>query len=223
LFSPGLLAFLIATAGPPRSPLADIGPAPATVLVDTAGKRFDLASLRGKVVLVSFVYTNCNGVCPATTQTLTRIQRRLKEANLWGAAVAFVSITLDPKRDTTAALRQYARLFGADPSNWHFLTGSPGDVGSVIAAWGIWVKSDPSGVLDHSSRIFLLDPRGRQREIYNLEFLQAESVLQDVRRLLGEIPEKSFPPPTNSSGNCQPPAGPQQKGLRARPIVSASG
>ena len=69
---------------------------------------------------------------------------------------------------------------------WHFLTGSPEKVNEVIAAWDMWVKSDPTGVLDHPSRIFLLDPRGRQREIYNLEFLKPETVLEDVRELLSK-------------------------------------
>ena len=65
-------------------------------------KPFDLAKLRGKVVLVSFVYTTCNGVCPLTTQALVGIQKKLQEAKLWGKSVEFVSITLDPKRDTAA-------------------------------------------------------------------------------------------------------------------------
>jgi protein SCO1/2 len=166
------------------SPLADIGPAPRTVLVDAAGKPFDLASLKGKVVLVSFVYTTCTGACPATTQAIARIQDVLKEAKLWDTSVAFVSITLDPKRDTPEVLREYARLFHADPAAWHFLTGPPGQVQSVIADWGMWVKTGPTGALDHPSRVFLLDPKGRQREIYNLEFLKPSDVLQDVRGLV---------------------------------------
>jgi len=167
-----------------RSRLADIGQAPRTVLVDSNGRPFDLSKLRGKVVLLSFVYTTCNGVCPATTQTLVRIQHALREAQLWKNSVEFVSITLDPKRDTPEILNRYARLFGADAAAWHFLTGEPTQVGSVIKAWGMWVKSDPTGALDHPSRIFLLDREGHQREIYNLEFLKAESVLDDARELL---------------------------------------
>jgi protein SCO1 len=186
LFSSWLLALLLMTAGPPSSPLADIGPAPPTVMVDTAGNRFEIASLRGKVVLVSFVYTTCNGVCPVTTQTLTGIQKRLHEAKLWRTSVEFVSITLDSKRDTPEVLGRYAKLFGADLAAWHFLTGPPEKVEPAITAWGMWVKSDPTGVLDHPSRIFLLDPQGRQREIYNLEFLKADSVIEDVRSLLAE-------------------------------------
>ena len=44
----------------------------------------------------------------------------------------------------------------------------------MIAAWGMWARIGPAGVLDHPSRIFLLDQAGRQREIYNLEFLKSE-------------------------------------------------
>jgi protein SCO1/2 len=183
------LLFLTLTsvaANPPPSRLATIGPAPPTVLVDSEEKPFDLATLKGKVVLVSFVYTTCNGVCPLTTQAQSHVQKTLQEAKLWGKSVEFVSITLDPKRDTPAVLRSYSHRWGADPAAWHFLTGSPQEVNEVIAAWDMWVKSDSTGVVDHPSRIFLLDRRGCQREIYNLEFLKPETVLDDVRSLLAE-------------------------------------
>lgn len=175
---------LFAVGSAQSGPLADIGPAPRTVLVDSAGKPFDLASLHGKVVVVSFIYTTCTGVCPATTQAMVRVRNTLREAKLWGSSVEFVSITLDPGRDTPDVLRQYAKLFRADDPSWHFLTGPPEEVRSVIAGWDMWVKAGPTGALDHPSRIFLLDPRGHRREIYNLEFLTPEAVLDDVRRLL---------------------------------------
>src|SRR5262249_22626647 len=154
----------------------------------------DLAARRGKVVLVSFIYTTCTGVCPGTTQALGRIQEVLKEAALLGKSVELVSITLDPKRDTPEVLRQYARNFGADRAAWHFLTGRPEQVESVIAAWGMWARSDASGAIDHPSRIFLLDRQGHEREIYHLEFLQPPSVLEDVRTLLAEQAAKGAPP-----------------------------
>jgi protein SCO1 len=174
-----LASILLAT-----SPLADIGPAPATVLIDAAGKPFDLAGLRGKAVLVSFVYTTCGGTCPATTHTLTRVQQALEEAGLWGTRVEFVSITLDPARDRPEVLARYARVYDADPAAWHFLTGSPDAVARVIAAWDMWVKPGPNGMLDHPSRIFLLDPRGHRREIYSLEFLRPAAVVRDVETVL---------------------------------------
>jgi protein SCO1/2 len=181
-----MTALVLALTESAPSPLADIGPAPRTVLVDSSGEPFDLASLKGKVVVVSFVYTTCTGVCPGTTQAMAQVKQALKEARLWGNSVEFVSITLDPVRDTADVLRRYAKLFRADDTAWHFLTGPPEEVRSVIADWGMWVKAGPTGALDHPSRIFLLDPRGHRREIYNLEFLTPRSVVQDVRGLLGE-------------------------------------
>jgi protein SCO1 len=190
LFTSWILALLAATSGAPTSRLADIGPAPRTVLVDSRNEPFDLEKLRGKIVLVSFVYTTCNGVCPVTTQALVRVQKKLEDAKLWGKSVEFVSITLDPKRDTAPVLQNYAKLWGAESPEWHFLTGAPEDVSKVVTAWDMWVKSDALGVLDHPSRIFLIDGRGREREIYNLEFLKPETVLEDVRDLLKESSAK---------------------------------
>ena len=97
MFSSWILTLALVTAEAPSSRLANIGPAPRTVLVDSAGKPFDLATLKGKVVLVSFVYTTCNGVCPLTTAGTRRVQKKLQEAKLWGKSVEFVSITLDPE------------------------------------------------------------------------------------------------------------------------------
>ncbi len=191
MFASMIIAGWLAFAGPSSSPLADIGPAPRTVLMDADGKPFDLASLKGKVVLVSFVYTTCTGTCPGTTQAMVRVRKTLDEAHLWGDSVAFVSITLDPRRDTADTLRQYARVFRANDPSWHFLTGKPEKVAAVIADWDMWVKELPNGALDHPSRVFLLDPRGHQREIYSLEFLTPAAVLRDVRWLLDE---SSSPP-----------------------------
>jgi protein SCO1/2 len=185
-----LAAFMLLTATAPSKRLADIGPAPRTVLVGSSGKSFDLASLKGKVVVVSFVYTTCNGACPATTRALSNIQKALEQAKLWGKSVEFVSISLDPERDTPDVLNRYARLFNADLPNWHFLTGTRSDVQSVIAAWGMWAKIGPAGVLDHPSRIFLVDTQGRQREIYSLEFLKNDTVREDVVELLSEVSKK---------------------------------
>ena len=182
-----------------KSSLADIGPAPPVALIDSDGKPFELGRLRGKVVLVSFIYTTCAGTCPATTFGLSRIERALDEAKLWGRSVEFVSITLDPARDTPEVLARYARLYGADLPAWHFLTGPADRVGQVIAAWGMWVRPGPSGALDHPSRIFLVDQKGRQREIYNLDFLKPAAVVQDVQALLAEAAETASPRPADQS------------------------
>jgi protein SCO1 len=166
--------------------LADIGPSPPVELIDSESRPFSLESLRGKTVLVSFLYTTCNGSCPLTAAALDRVHRKLREERLWGHSVEFVSITLDPAHDTPEALARYARIYRADPKSWHFLTGTPEQVAKVIATWDMWVKIDASGVIDHPSRIFLLDRRGHRREIYSLETLAPEAVALDIRGLLAE-------------------------------------
>jgi protein SCO1/2 len=172
------------------SPLADIGPAPEVSLTDQASQPFRLAGLRGKVVLVSFIYTTCSGACPATTHTLYRVQQELKAAKHWGSNVEFVSISLDPERDRPDVLKRYAETFDADMDHWHFLTGPSDRMAEVIASWDMWARKNAAGVLDHPSRIFLLDGRGHRREIYSLESLRPETVRRDVEGLLEESPNR---------------------------------
>ncbi|CAN5843128.1 hypothetical protein BH23PLA1_BH23PLA1_08470 [soil metagenome] len=189
-----LSVFLFAASASPAVDLAVIRPAPEVELIEAGtGELFRLSELRGKAVLVGFVYTTCNGSCPATTHTMYRAQEALKEAGLWGDRVEFVSISLDPKTDTSEVLDRYAQIYAADRSAWHFLTGDPERVAEVIAAWDMWARIGPSGTLDHPSRIFLLDPQGQQREIYNLEFLKPETVLRDVLEVLGDRPGPAHP------------------------------
>lgn len=175
------LALLLADA--PSSRLAIIQPAPDFTLTTQADKPLRFADLRGKVVLVSFIFTTCNGTCPATTARMTQVQHQAKARGLAGR-VQFVSITLDPVRDTPETLRNYARLYAVELDNWSFLTGPRENVERVVANWGMWAKPAADGQLDHPSRVFLVDPRGQVREVYNVDLFKIEWVLDDVQHLL---------------------------------------
>jgi protein SCO1/2 len=189
----GFLAFLMlaaATDAQARSSrLAVIRRAPDFALVNQAGKPVSLADLRGQVLLVSFVFTTCNGSCPATTHRMCQVQDELKRRSLaQGKHARLISITLDPTRDTPQVLKTYAALYDADLSMWDFLSGTTGDVAKVIADWGMWVRPSKNGQLDHPSRVFLVDGRGIIREIYNLDFLRPHWVVDDILLLLDEAP-----------------------------------
>ncbi len=179
---------LLAGADPAAgSRLAVIQAAPDFALTDQDGKAVRRADLAGKVLLVSFVFTTCNGSCPATTARLEKVQAALKAKGLLKAGrVRLVSITLDPARDTPAVLRRYMQTYDADPASWSFLTGGAAEVAAVIKAWGMWVRPAANGQLDHPSRIFLVDARGRVREIYNLAFLKPAWAVEDVELLVNE-------------------------------------
>jgi protein SCO1/2 len=83
---------------PDRQRLPEIAPAPAFTLISRDGARVSLADLRGKVAAVTFIYTLCGDTCPVLTPMMALVADRL--GRNFGRKVAFVSITIDPERDT---------------------------------------------------------------------------------------------------------------------------
>jgi protein SCO1/2 len=157
------------------------------------GRPFRLSSLRRKAVLVSFVFTTCSGTCPATTHRMILAAEKLTSAKLIDK-VHIVSITLDPARDKPAVLRDYMRLYEIDTKHWTFLTGAQREIEKVLADWGMWARPAANGQLDHPSRVFLLDSRGRLREIYDLQFFRPRWVRDDVQLLLKEAGRRTAQP-----------------------------
>ena len=179
------LIALLSAADAPASRLAVIRAAPDFQLIDAQEKTITLHQFRGQAVLVAFFFTTCNGTCPATTARLAKIQEAVaKHADLKDR-VQILSITLDPERDTPEKLRGYQRLYEVDERNWSFVTGTKPDMRGTLAAWGIWAKPAANGQLDHPSRVYLVDPKGDIREIYNLEFLRVPWVVEDIKLVLG--------------------------------------
>jgi protein SCO1/2 len=143
---------------------AEAEPAPDFELVDQDGRPRSLASLRGKVVLLDFVWANCPGPCPILTGTHVRAQKILPaEAR---ERVWFASVTLDPERDTPEALRQYALKRGADLASWSFLTGPAAQVEDVVRRYGVGSARLPNGEIQHVVVTFLIDAEGRVAKRY---------------------------------------------------------
>jgi protein SCO1/2 len=136
----------------------DEQPAPDFALVDQDGEPLALEDLRGRVLLVDFVYTHCPGPCPILTGLHVEALRALPDAVR--DRVHFVSISLDPERDTPDALRRYAEARGADDPHWSFLTGEPEVVADVLARWGVGSMPGENGEIEHLVASFLVDPQG---------------------------------------------------------------
>ena len=183
----GLVLPVHADESSSKSRLSVIRSAPDFSLTDQDGTIFRMADQREKILLVSFIFTTCSGTCPATTHRMGLVQRELAARGLFKEGrVRLLSITVDPDRDTPEVLRQYLKTYDADPASWSFLTGPVRDVQRVLAAWGMWARPGPNGQLDHPSRIYLVDGKGRVREIYNLGFLKPSWVAEDVQLLADE-------------------------------------
>lgn len=158
-----------------EQPLAKIAPAPEFTLT-SLGTPVSLADLRGKVVAVTFIYTLCTDTCPVLTPMMSFVQDRL--GSDFGTKVAFVSITIDPERDTPAVLKEYARAFGADLGGCAFLTGAPETIREVTRRYGVFAAQAANGDVDHSFLTSIVDPRG----ILRVKYLGARFDPEDFRR-----------------------------------------
>jgi protein SCO1/2 len=161
-----------------------IGPAPEFALTSQDGKPVSLGDFRGKAVAVTFIFASCEDMCPVLTALMVRVQEELGPA--FGRDVAFVSITVDPERDTPAVLKRYAADFGADLTGWAFLTGAPDQVREVVRSYGVYVHGTPGGDIEHTFLTSLVDPRGNLRVQYLGVRFDLEEFRGDLLDILGE-------------------------------------
>jgi len=147
-------------------------------LVDQDGKPFQFEDSRGKLVLVTFLFTTCPDVCPLLTAKLAAIQRTLEENNF--KDYLLLSITTDPERDNPAALKDYAGNFKADSGRWSFLTGKRGELSKVWKIFGVNVTKTKSGDVNHTSLTTLIDRQGKRRIDYYGDRWQEKEVVKDI-------------------------------------------
>jgi len=150
-------------------------------LTDQDGRRFQLSATRGRVVLVTFIFTTCPDVCPLLTAKFGSIQRALTEKRL--NDYALLSITTDPERDSAEALKDYARNFKANFERWSFLTGSRAELAQVWKAFGVNVTKTRSGEVQHTSLTTLLDRKGNRRVDYYGDKWKENEILKDIQWL----------------------------------------
>ena len=144
--------------------LPKIAPAPAFALTSQDGTPVALADFRDKVVAVTFIYTSCMDTCPVLTALMAYVQDKLGPD--FGKRIAFVSITVDPERDTPEVLKRYAETFGADLKGWAFLTGAPDAIRGVIRRYGVFAAKNADGQVDHTFLTSIVDRNGMLRVQY---------------------------------------------------------
>ena len=164
--------------------LPTIGAAPEFALTSQDGAEVTLASLRGKVVAVTFIYASCPDICPMLTDKLARVQDEL--GSDFGSKVAFVSITTDPERDTPEVLKGYAEAFEANLAGWSFLTGEPAAVLDVAHRYGVAVAKAADGQVDHTMLTTLIDRQGTMRVQYLGYRFDEEEFRRDLQSLVNE-------------------------------------
>lgn len=174
-----------ARAHPPAAPSSlgtpiDI-PMPAGLLdlpfTDSSGHHLTLASFKGKILVLSDLLTLCQETCPVSTATLVQAAKAVAASGSTGK-VEFISITVDPQRDTPARLAAYRALFEPAPANWVTLTGAPADIDRLWNALGVWRHRVADEVpaptdwlthqpltydVEHSDQVLFFDARAHDR------------------------------------------------------------
>ena len=159
--------------------------APPLDLTDQHDRPFHLTDYRGKVLLIYFGYTTCPDLCPTTLADFQAVKASLGEE---ADNVAFVLVTVDPKRDTAARLSEYLAFF--DPA----FIGLRGDAAQTTAAkqgYGVYAQkveqlnSATGYLVDHTSMIYLIDPGGRLRLTYSHGSDPAD-ITKDVEHVLDD-------------------------------------
>jgi protein SCO1/2 len=162
-----LTTLLLAQPAPPQQlsqTLPKIAPAPEFTLTSQDGREVKLADFRGKVVAVTFIFTRCTDTCPVLTPMMSFVQDRLGAD--FGRKIAFVSITVDPERDTPEVLKEYGEAFGANFAGWSFLTGSPAAIREVARHYGVFAAKAENGNVDHTFLTSIIDRDGILRVQY---------------------------------------------------------
>jgi len=176
-----LLAVVGLASSCSKPPLPDYGLVPPFALTDSNGQPFDSQTLDGKVWVADFIYTNCPGPCPRMTSQMHQVEQQVNGLK----DVSLVSFSVDPDRDTPAALTAFAHRFGGPTAQWYFLTGSPATL--HLLARDVFKIGDLISVMDHSTKFMLVDKTGRLRGYYS-SFDQEgiPALLNDVKRLRKE-------------------------------------
>jgi len=149
-------------------------------LTDQNGGTVTEQNLKGAPFLVFFGFTHCPEVCPTTLFELSEILRKLGPD---GKRVRVVFITIDPERDTPAALKDYLSSF--DP-RMLALTGDPAEIAAVAKAYRVYYKKVPleqDYTIDHTAIVYLMDKEGRFVSPFSLK-RTTEAAAADLRRYL---------------------------------------
>ena len=166
-------------------------------LLDSKGRDVRLMELtRGRITVMSFIYTRCTAAkaCPMATGVLMDLQDLSAGDPVLATELRLVSMSFDPENDTPARMAAYSAVASQRPTAapWHFVTTrSPTELQPILAAYNLAVDrkrnpTDPTGPLNHTLRVFLIDRDGNILNIYSSGTLDVRLVLADIRTLMKE-------------------------------------
>ncbi|MBI5030012.1 MAG: SCO family protein [Chloroflexi bacterium] len=176
---------LVMTACAPKLRGIDLGKdrSPDFRLNDARGESVALSDYRGKVVVLSFLYTNCLDECPLIASKLRSVANQLGDSM---KQVAYVAVSVDPEYDTPAAVQEFLQVHNLD-GKMRYLIGTKEQLEPIWKAYYVGTLSNASSVnpVAHTTRTLIIDKQGNQRIELGTIFDPADAVY-NVRALLAE-------------------------------------
>jgi len=151
------------------------------------GKTITNADVKGKIYVVEYFFTTCKGICPKMNENMTKVYQAFKG----NKNVMILSHTVDPKKDTVAAMKEYSERFGANADQWEFLTGDKKELYDMARYSYLVTAVDDTGVVDiaadfiHTEKFVLVDGTGHIRGQYDgTDKGQVQQLIGDMQELL---------------------------------------
>jgi protein SCO1/2 len=181
-----LLLLLTASACVPQLKGTDLGKvrAPDFQLNDYRGTKVSLADLRGKVVILTFLYTHCPDECPLIAEHLRATADQLGDAM---NQIAFVAVSVDPENDTPDAVQRFLEEHRLD-GRVRYLIGTREQLQPIWLAYFVASQPTPAEnvpLVTHSTRVIVIDKSGNQRANFDSD-LNPTDLVFDIRALLQE-------------------------------------
>lgn len=171
-------AFVIQMAKTSRADLPVIATVPEFTLTERSGEPVSHTDLPGTLWVVDFIFTNCQGACPVMTREMSELYELYSNSE----KIRFLSISVDPERDTLEVLRNYAQSHGVTDDRWLFTRGPIEDV-VRISEQGFLLPAEnlPMG---HSTKFVLVDENSYIRGYYDaLNKAEVELMKTHIREL----------------------------------------
>lgn len=159
--------------------------------VSGSGEPVSMASLRGKPLVLSLVYTSCYHICPMTTRHLSKVVEKAREA-LGTDSFNVATLGFDADHDTPDTLRQFAKNQAVDGRDWLLLSADKDTVGQLVEHLGFTYISSPRG-FDHVIQATVIDGEGRiYRQVYG-EVFETPLLVEPLKELVLGRPKPGQP------------------------------
>ncbi len=161
-------------------------PVPAAKFVNQDGQPVDMASFKGSVLAVTFIYTRCPmpTFCPLMDRHFVTVQAALKK-NPALSSVRLLSVSFDPLTDTPPVLKKHAESLKADPKVWSFLTGDRDEVDQFAARFGVAITREMNDARDitHNLRTAIVDAQGNFVKAFTGNEWSPDELIADLERV----------------------------------------